>query len=130
MAFSDITPDTTLIKLALACKCPKCGKGSLYNDRYSMTVKPACDHCGLNLSDHDAGDGPAVFLIFILGFMLVPLALAFEWAFAPPLWLHGVIWTIVALSITLGSLKPLKAYIIALQYKHRPGDWKNDNENE
>ncbi len=65
-----------------------------------------------------------MFLIFILGFLLVPLALLFENAFAPPLWVHAVLWGGAAIGITLGALRPLKAYVIALQYKHRPGDWE------
>ncbi|MEM6781386.1 MAG: DUF983 domain-containing protein, partial [Pseudomonadota bacterium] len=68
--------------------------------------------------------GPsAVFMIFILGFSVVPLALLVGMLSDIPLWLHAIIWTIVCLGLTLGSLKPLKSYIIHLQYKHRPGDW-------
>lgn len=93
-----------------------------------MTVRDSCDQCGMKLSAHDSGDGPAVFLIFVLGFLLVPLAIFFEWAFAPPLWAHAVISGAIALGITLGSLRPLKAYVIALQYKHRPDDWGTPDE--
>jgi uncharacterized protein (DUF983 family) len=116
--------DRQAIKLALACKCPRCGQGGLYPSRFNLDLKSACDVCGLNLAKNDSADGPAVFLIFILGFLLVPLALLFENIVAPPLWVHGVIWGGVAIFITLGTLRPLKAYIIALQYKHRPGDWE------
>lgn len=75
------------------------------------------------LARNDSGDGPAVFLIFALGFLLVPLALFVETLFAPPLWVHAVLWTVVALGLTIGALRPLKSYVIALQFKHRPGDW-------
>ena len=85
---------------------------------------PACPVCGLNLAKNDSADGPAVFLIFLLGFSLVPLALLFENIFAPPLWVHAVLWGFVALGATIGMLRPLKAYIIALQFKHRPGEWQ------
>ena len=61
---------------------------------------------------------------FILGFALVPLALWVEYAFAPPLWVQALLWPTIALGLTLGLLRPLKAYIIALQYKHRPRDWE------
>lgn len=116
--------DTDLLVAALACKCPRCRKGDLYPSLFNMNVNDRCAACGLDLAKNDSADGPAVFLIFILGFLLVPLAIAFEFAFNPPLWVHGVLWTIVALGLTMGSLKPLKSYIIALQYKHRPGDWE------
>lgn len=80
--------------------------------------------CGLDLAKNDSADGPAVFLIFILGFTVIPLAMLVDVLFTVPLWLHGVIWTVVMLGLTVGSLRPLKAYIIALQYKHRPTDWE------
>lgn len=89
-----------------------------------MDMQDKCTNCGLNLSDSDSADGPAFFLICILGFVLVPLALWLEWTIHPPLWAHAVIWTIVALAATVGTLRPLKAYIIGLQFKYRPGDWE------
>ncbi|MCB9990397.1 MAG: DUF983 domain-containing protein [Rhodospirillales bacterium] len=119
-------PDKSLIAQALSCKCPKCGQGDLYQGKFSLTVAEQCASCGLKLADHDSGDGPAVFLIFILGFLLVPLAFIFENLFSPPLWVHAVLWGAVALAITLGAMRPLKAYVIALQYKHRPGDWQDE----
>ena len=117
-------PDMNIVRQALACCCPRCGKGALYKEGFmEMNLRDSCESCGLDYKRIDAADGPAVFLIFILGFLLVPAALLFEGAFHPPLWLHAILWGIVALGATLGALKPLKAYIIALQFKHRPGDW-------
>lgn len=112
------------LRAALGCKCPRCGEGHLYGPGFlNMTVKDRCESCGLDLAKNDSADGPAVFLIFILGFSLVPLAWLFEWAFAPPLWVHAVLWSAVALGVTLGALPSLKAYVIALQYRHRPHTW-------
>ena len=119
-----MSPDITLIRQALSCKCPRCQVGDLYKQGFTMDLLKSCPSCGLDYTKNDSGDGPAVFLIFVLGFLLVPLALIFENIFTPPLWVHAVLWTIVALVLTVGSLKPLKSYIIALQFKHRPGDWQ------
>lgn len=119
-------PDLDLIKQALRCRCPRCGEGSLYSGNiFSAHVVDVCPSCGLKLGDNDSGDGPAVFLIFILGFSLVPLALIFEYWLHPPLFLHVIVWGALAVGLVLGALRPLKSYIIALQYKHRPGDWKS-----
>ena len=117
---------STLSRRSLACKCPKCGKGDLYRGRYDLELLPECPHCGFDYSKNDSADGPAVFLMFILGTLLVPLAWMFELAVEPPLWVHALLWGFVALALTLGTLKPLKAYVIALQYKHRPRDWADD----
>lgn len=112
------------LRAALGCKCPRCGVGEVYGPGFlNMTVRDKCGTCGLELAKNDSADGPAVFLIFILGFSLVPLAWLFELAFSPPLWVHAVLWSVVVLGATLGALRPLKAYVIALQYKHRPHTW-------
>lgn len=114
------------MKASLKCRCPRCGEGALFQSPYSLDLNDTCSSCGLVIAKNDTGDGPAVFLIFILGFLLVPLAVIFEWALAPPLWVHAVLWGMVALGLTLGSLKPLKSYILALQYKYRPGAFDKD----
>lgn len=117
-----ITPDASLIKIGWACKCPKCTQGDIYKPGLTMSLNDHCPVCGLNLAANDSADGPAVFLIFILGFALVPLALILDALFIIPLWVHSILWSIVAIGLTVGSLRPLKAYIIALQYKHLPWD--------
>lgn len=84
-----------------------------------LTVTDRCPECGLVFSGHDAGDGPAVFGIFILGFGIGGLALVIEYLFEPPLWLHAVVWMplIVVMSVVL--LRPLKGLTVALQYRFR-----------
>lgn len=77
------------------------------------------------LAKNDSGDGPAVFMIFILGFLLVPAALLFDHFLSPPLWVHAVLWMAVALGICLFTLQPIKAYVVALQFKHRPQIWES-----
>ena len=97
--------------------------GDLYKSWWSLDVQDTCPNCGLDLTKGDTADGPAVFLIFILGFLIIPLALwigmvVVDW----PLWVHALVWTTLMIVLTAGSLKPIKAYIIALQYKHRPDE--------
>jgi len=120
-ALSDPTP-VSPIEAGLRCRCPRCGRGNLY--RGFLTVVDRCSACGLELARNDSGDGPAVFLIFILGFAVVPLALWVAMSVDWPLWLHGVLWGIVILGLTLGMLRPSKAYVLALQYRHRRADFE------
>ena len=113
--------NTDLIRQSLKCGCPRCGKPDIFPHKFTLEVKETCRNCDLKLKDHDSGDGPAVFLVFILGFLLTPLALVTD-AFLPmPLWAHAIIWTIAAILICLGTMQPIKAYVIALNYKHRGG---------
>lgn len=106
------------LSVARACVCPRCGRGKLF-DGY-LTVTARCSVCGLALAENDAGDGPAVFLIFVLGFVLVPPILWFSMRVDWPLWLHGLVWGVVVLGATVGALRPAKAYAIALQWKRHP----------
>lgn len=121
-----IAPDLTLIRRSLHLRCPRCDQGALYKSGLLPDLLERCPVCGLDYTRNDSADGPAVFLIFILGFVLVPMALAFEFMLAPPLWMHVILWPTLTVGLTIGSLKPLKSYIIALQFKHRPEDWGPD----
>ena len=82
-------------------------------------MRETCEACGLDLSAQDSGDGPAVFVILILGFLIVGLALVVEIGYAPPLWVHAVLWPPLILGGAIAMLRPFKAMLIALQYKHK-----------
>lgn len=98
-------------------RCPRCGEGHLF--RGFLEVAPKCDRCGLDLAFADSGDGPAVFIMMIVGFIVVGLALVVEFSLHPPLWLHALIWVPLVLGLSIGLLRPLKGAMIAQQYRHR-----------
>ena len=87
-----------------------------------LKVTPKCPQCGLDLSAADSADGPAVFIIFIVGALVVPLALLMEAWFSPPIWVHMVVWGPVILGASIALLRPAKAIMIAVQYKHQSGE--------
>lgn len=101
---------------ALTCRCPRCGEGQIFSGL--LTVRAACPACGLDLSAEDAGDGPAVFLIFFLGAVAVGIAAWMEIEFEPPIWVHLAVLTPIIIGGAVGLLRPMKAYMIALQYRH------------
>lgn len=101
----------------LSCRCPRCGRGRLFDG--FLTVAARCESCGLDLRAQDSGDGPAVFIILVLGFLVVGLAILVEAVYEPPYWLHVVLWPPVILGLSLGLLRPFKAVLIALQYRHK-----------
>ena len=113
----DYYPSVSPIKAGLTCRCPRCGEGRLFDG--FLTVAGACEICELDLSAQDSGDGPAVFVILILGFVIVGLALWTEVAFTPPLWVHMALWPPAILLGALAMLRPLKATLIALQFHHK-----------
>ncbi len=106
----------TLLNGTLA-RCPRCGKGRLFNG--FLEIAEHCNVCGLNLSGHDAGDGPAVAGIFILGFGIMGLAWGLERWLEPPLWLHAVLWIPLTVASAVVLLRPLKGLTVAIQYQVR-----------
>lgn len=110
-------PPLSPVSTGLRCRCPRCGEAPLFDGL--LTIKPRCPSCDLDYSRIDAGDGPAVFVILILGFVVVGLALWVELRFGPPLWLHLVLWTPLILGGAIGMLRPFKGVLIAQQYRHK-----------
>ena len=109
-------PPVSPARAAFFCRCPRCGEGRLFTGL--LTVRPACPVCGLDFSEQDAGDGPAVFVILFLGLIVVALAAIVEIAFEPPIWVHLLLWTPVIIGGAILMLRPLKAGMIALHYRH------------
>ena len=87
-----------------------------------LTVRDRCAHCGLDLRQHDTGDGPAALVILVLGAIVLGLAVWVEVAFAPPLWVHALIWPVVVLGGAIALMRPMKAALVALQYRHRASE--------
>lgn len=93
-----------------------------------LKLAPACSMCGLSYEKLDQGDGPAVFIILIAGFVVCGLALWVEVTYEPPYWVHVVLWTPLTLALTLGLLRPLKSLMIFQQYRMRAEEARLDTE--
>ena len=104
----------------LTCACPRCGRGKLFQG--FLSLRSCCDVCGLDYSFADSGDGPAVFIMFLAGFIVVFAALVTEVVYQPPLWVHAALWLPLILIVTLSPLRPMKGLLIALQYHHRAAE--------
>jgi uncharacterized protein (DUF983 family) len=120
MATEDRSSLRVPILRGLAGRCPRCGKGRLFEG--FLTLKPCCESCGLDYSFADSADGPAFFVMFFSGFVVAGSALVVEALYAPPFWLHAVLWIPLILITTLLPLRPVKGLLIALQYHHRAAE--------
>ncbi len=89
-------------------------------------MRPRCEVCGLDYSFADSGDGPAVFIMFFAGLIVVAAALVTEAVYHPPYWVHAVLWLPLILILTLGPLRPMKGLMIALQYYHKAEEHRAD----
>jgi uncharacterized protein (DUF983 family) len=120
----DLAPQPVLlsqrVRRGLACACPGCGEGQLFAG--FLTLRPACENCDLDYDFAHSGDGPAVFVILLAGFLVVGCALAVEILYRPPLWLHAAMWLPLVVVVTLLPLRPMKALMIALQFHHKAAE--------
>jgi uncharacterized protein (DUF983 family) len=117
---SDASPGVSPYIAGLTCRCPRCGKGKLYSG--FLTLAPRCEACGLDYAFIDAGDGPAIFIIMIAGFIVVGAALFVEVKYQPPFWVHAALWLPLILATTLLPLRSMKALLVALQFHHRAAE--------
>ena len=97
--------------------CPACGVGRLYR-RYLKT-EDVCRHCDTALHHHRADDAPPYFTILILGHIIIPLVLLVEKIWAPPEWLHLLVWLPLGLALSLLTLPRLKGALVGLQWSRR-----------
>jgi uncharacterized protein (DUF983 family) len=98
-------------------RCPQCGKGRMF--RAFLKVIDCCPACAEELHHQRADDAPAYFVILIVGHIVVPLVLAVEMAFAPPLWVHMAMWGPLTLALSLLLLPRIKGALVAWQWAMR-----------
>jgi len=100
-------------------RCARCGGGKMFDG--FLELAPRCEACGLDYGFADAGDGPAVIVTLLAGFIVVGTALVVEVKYEPPMWLHLAIFLPLTLVVCLGMLRPLKGVLVSLQYRNKAG---------
>ena len=114
--FRDPMSQPNPILTGLLCRCPRCGKGKLFSGY--LRLAPSCETCGLDLKFADSGDGPAVFVIFLVAPLVILLALITGALVSIPPWMHLVLWIPTTLLLALALLPPFKGVLVNLQYRH------------
>lgn len=109
--YSDLSPIST----GMAGKCPRCGRGRLF-DGY-LNVARACSNCGLSYDFADGGDGAAWFVMLFVCVVGVGSILGIEVAYSPPFWVHAVIAIPVLVILPLLLLRPVKGVLLNQQWK-------------
>ena len=108
--------ESSSLQTAVKGNCPRCRAHTLFRGWVSFADR--CRACGLDYSTFNVGDGPAAFLIFIVGTITVVSALVVDGVFSPPWWVH-LVWIPVAAALTIGGLRISKAWLLAQEYKHQ-----------
>jgi len=102
---------------ALQGFCPRCGNRTLFASLAGFA--PKCRACGLDFAAFNVGDGPAAFLIFIVGGIVVALAILLQLKASPPWWVHVLLWVPLTAFLTIFLLRIGKGLLLALEYRHR-----------
>jgi uncharacterized protein (DUF983 family) len=108
---------TAGLAAGLRGRCPRCGEGQLFSG--FIALAPRCDVCNLDYSFADSGDGPAVFIMLIGGFLVVGSALLVDAYYEPPMLILGAIFLPLMLIVSLGLLRPFKGILIASQFRNK-----------
>jgi uncharacterized protein (DUF983 family) len=112
------------ISAGMRCRCPNCGEGRVF--RGFLKFKDQCEACGADLTVADVGDGASFFVMWVALILVVPPAMVFELLVRPPTWVHVILWPPIIVVVCLMLLRPFKATLFALQWKHKAGEARLD----
>ncbi len=127
MSASEQNSKSDMLKAGLKGRCPFCHEGPLF-DGYLKFAK-SCPSCGESFEIEDAGDGPAVFVIFFASLIVVPMALLFQMTVKPPIWLTLLIFVPLIILVCLALLRPFRGMMFAAQIMNKAEQSKWDSHN-
>jgi uncharacterized protein (DUF983 family) len=104
------------VHAALRGLCPRCGAPGLF--RGAVSFAPRCPSCALDFASFNVGDGPAAFLILIVGTLVTAGAAIMQIKYAPPLWVQALIWLPVTAIASFWLLRVAKALLLLLEYRN------------
>ena len=110
-------PTLSPLKTGIRCRCPRCGEGPLLKGY--LTIREECPECKLSYSFADPADGPAFFVMSVVGLVGMILFMLFEFNLHPPIWVHFVFTFPLIAAMCMGILRPFKGWMVAAQYRHK-----------
>lgn len=125
MSDEHVYPPASVYRDGLLGHCPRCSKGRMFDGL--LAVAPKCEACGLDFSFADTGDGPAIFVMTIAGFIIVGLGLYIEVFYQPSYWVHVAIFLPLSAIVCIGLLRPTKGLLIALQYFNKAEEGRRES---
>lgn len=102
----------------MAARCPVCGRGRLFEG--VLKFREHCDVCNADFTVlEDTGDGPAVFVIFIVGIFIVPLPVLLSVLKGWPTWLSLGLFIPIIVLVSVGLLRILRGTMFMQQWKRK-----------
>lgn len=111
----------------LRSKCPQCGRGSVFISYLKFADR--CEVCGADFRSADAGDGPIVFVILIVGALVVPLLIILQFGLRLPELASLGLTFAATIALCLALLPVFKATLFALQWKHKAREVTHEDVN-
>jgi uncharacterized protein (DUF983 family) len=108
---------TPLVRAAIQARCPRCENAPLFDGWVKFA--PRCRACGLDYEKFNVGDGPAAFLILIIGALVTALALFLQLGAHPPFWVHIILWVPITTALVILCLRASKAVLLILEYRNQ-----------
>lgn len=105
------------IPTGLRGHCPRCGKGHMF--RGFLAFRPACEVCGQDFTHFDSADGPAFFVMSIVGTIVVGIALWMEVTYEPPIWVHALVAVSLSVGLSLALVRPIKGVLASVQFRNK-----------
>jgi uncharacterized protein (DUF983 family) len=118
--YAPLEGQPSIAKAALSGLCPRCGAKTLFDGPVGFA--PKCRACALDFAAFNVGDGPAAFLILLIGGLVAGFAIWLQLAADPPYWLQALIWVPVSLALVVGGLRISKAALLASEFRNRAGE--------
>ena len=118
-------PPLNTLSTGIRCRCPRCGKGPLLKGY--LTIRDHCPACDLDYGFAEPADGPAFFVMSVVGIVGMVAFMAFEFSVHPPIWVHFVVTFPLIVALCLGVLRPFKGWLVSEQYLHKaaPPEWES-----
>jgi uncharacterized protein (DUF983 family) len=107
----------TILKFGLKCRCPRCGKGRLFNG--FLTLAPRCEPCSLDFSFADTADGPAFFVMMTMAIPATAFGVWIEMTYEPGLWVHMLTTLPFLLLTCVPTIRVFKGMLVASQYFYK-----------
>jgi len=114
------------VSTGLRGRCVKCAEGSLFAGFLAFAKR--CEACGENFEIEDAGDGPAVFVIFLAGIIICPLALIFHIKTDAHIIVTMLVWGPILIAFCLALLRPLRGLMLNLQIANEAAEARLDED--
>ena len=113
---ADPVTSPSLAGASLNGLCPRCGARTLFAGPVNFAGR--CRACDLDFQTYNIGDGPAAFLILIVGAIVAVSAILVDLRFSPPWWVHGI-WLPVGILLTISGLRIGKAALLFQEFSHQ-----------